>query len=86
MKPTIGRIVILHLTEEQQKALSGNHVDHTGKPSEHCRTAAAVVVQVWGSGSCVNLKVIGDSEKNLWVTSANEGTLPGNWQWPEIVR
>lgn len=80
MVPTEGRMVILHLTEEQRKKLGGNH--DTG---EHSHTVApAVIVKAWGNTetSVANLKVLGDSENNIWVTSAQQGTGPNQWEDP----
>jgi hypothetical protein len=34
----------------------------------------------------VNGQVILDGNDSLWVTSVKEGTDPGTWRWPEIVR
>lgn len=70
----IGDIVILNLTEDQQTKLGGNHDPKTG----NVKVAAAIVVAVW-SEPCLNLKVIGDSDNNLWVTSSSQGDQPGMW-------
>lgn len=84
MKPTIGRIVILFLTDEQKQKLGGNHVTAPATS----KTAPAMIVAVWGDEptSAVNLKVMGDSENNIWVTSATQGDQPGQWSWPVISK
>lgn len=81
MIPTTGRIVILKLTEAQKKELVDNHLSGVEE-------APAIIVKHWGTnenpGAC-NLKVFGDSQKDIWVTSVLEGTEPGNWHWPSRV-
>lgn len=59
---------------------------HTGN-----QTLPMLIVAVWpdeyGPGiPGVNGQVFLDGNDVLWVTSAVEGTLPGQWQWPPIVR
>jgi len=80
MKPTIGRTVVYHTTQEDQ-----NFFRRIGNSQDHL---PAVIVAVWGDSeeSCVNLKVIGDGPNDLWVTSRNQGTEPGQWSWPEIKK
>lgn len=73
-----GKIVILNLTDDQRKALGGNHT--TSPASES--TAPAIIVESW-SESTANLKVFGDSENNIWVTSAPKGDKPGEWKFAE---
>jgi len=75
MKPTIGRVVIYKPTAAQIVKMAN---------APNCNTAdflPATVVAVWGP-TTVNLKVHLDGEGDLWVTSASEGTLEGQWMWP----
>jgi hypothetical protein len=71
MKPTIGRIVIYHLDEEQAE-----------KINNYQSQAPAIITSV--HGELVNLKVLLDGENNLWATSRQEGTEEGKWSWPVI--
>lgn len=73
MKPTIGRIVIYHVSES-------DHSDLRTNSAQHC---PAIVVAVWGE-SCVNLKVFGDGDRApVWKTSVMLGDQPAQWSWPE---
>lgn len=86
MKPTIGRIVIYNLTPEQQVKLGGNHCTHYENGTvTGSNKAVAIIVAVW-SDTCVNLKVLGDSNNNLWVTSATQGDQLYQWNWPVIEK
>lgn len=71
MKPTIGRIVMYNMTQDDKNKINGNKMD----------VLPAVIVAVWGN-SCVNLKVISDGINDLWLTSKQEGNAPGCWNWP----
>jgi hypothetical protein len=73
MESTIGRIVIYHCDEEQQKQ------------NNFMKDAPAMITSVWNE-TCVNLKVNLDGEGTLWMTSVTEGTGERNWSWPEIVK
>lgn len=80
MKPTIGRIVIYKLSEqdkEQLKALGSQN------PNNGADEAPAMIVRTWGSDNCVNLRVIIDGNETLWRTSALLGDQPSQWRWPE---
>lgn len=81
MKPTIGRIVIYKLTQQDRDALKALG---SSNPNNGASEAPAIVVRVWGE-SCVNLKVMCDGEHTLWKTSSILGELDGNWQWPPRV-
>lgn len=79
MVPTIGRVVIYNTTKEDQKKM---------EDAPNCNEQEklpATIVAVW-SNECINLKVQLDGEGSFWVTSANKGDLPGEWNWPEIKR
>lgn len=69
MKPTIGRIVIYHCDEEEQKK-------NNFQP-----TAPAIITKPW-SDNCVNLRVILDGTEILWKTSCILGEANNNWSWP----
>jgi hypothetical protein len=60
---------------------------HVGNPVAEGDVVAMVVVRVWpdefGPGvDGVNGQVLLDGNDSLWVTSGQEGTEPGQWQWP----
>jgi hypothetical protein len=74
MKPTIGRIVLYHCTEEEQKSLNNHHT-----------VAPAIITAVW-SETTVNLKVLTDGNFNLWKTSVSLGDNSYNWNWPVIEK
>jgi hypothetical protein len=84
MEPTIGRIVVFHTTQAQQKAMEASHAFNRG-----CNVAKelpAIIVAVWGPDT-VNLKVFVDGGiGDLWVTSAHYGNTEGEWSWPEIKK
>lgn len=91
MKPTIGRVVIYHTTEQERNfnKLSGNLQYEL----------PAIIVAVH-SDTCVNLKVFPDGVGDMWKTSielAREGAKVGDtderlgapspegcWSWPVI--
>jgi hypothetical protein len=77
MIPSIGRIVIYKPREKELIKLGGNHENGTTE-------CPAIIVNVWGDteDSCANLKVIGDSDRNIWVTSASQGEAEGEWHEP----
>lgn len=75
MLPTIGRIVIYTVPEHTKNSINGNKQDEL----------PAVVVAVW-SATTINLKVITDGQNDIWVTSASEGTQPGQWHCPCTLR
>lgn len=77
MKPTLGRIVLYKPTAAQIVKMAN---------APNCNTSEllpAIVVAVW-SPTTVNLKVHLDGEGDLWATSAQQGTLEGQWMWPII--
>lgn len=74
MKPTIGRIVIFNVNENQREKLNN-----------YQPTAPAIITAVWGD-ECVNLKVLLDGESTIWVTSATLGTGENQWNWPVIEK
>lgn len=47
-------------------------------------TYPATVVEDWGGGDLVNLKVHLDGHDDFWATSRMEGGEPGRWAWPVI--
>lgn len=63
---------------------------HIGNVQAGNQTLPLLIVAVWpdeyGHGiPGVNGQVFLDGCDTLWVTSAKEGTLPGEWQWPPRV-
>lgn len=72
MKPTIGRIVILH---DKSKSWNGSYL------------APAIITRVW-SDICVNLTVFPDTLNTLSYTSVilNQSLDQDlGWSWPEKV-
>lgn len=88
MEISIGRMVHYHLHERDVERIrqmngSGNH-HYVGQ------IIPLIVVVVWkhefGEGKPgVNGQAILDGDSSLWVTSAGEGTEPGQWSWPPRV-
>ena len=79
MKPTIGRVVIYNTTEADKAKM-----DAASKMYGDCNKQdklPAIITAVWGP-TCVNLKIIADGYFDLWVTSANQGDQPMQWDWP----
>jgi len=74
MKPTIGRIVIFNVNENQREKLNN-----------YQPAAPAIITAVWGD-ECVNLKVLLDGESTIWVTSTTLGTGENQWNWPVIEK
>ena len=79
MKPTLGRTVIYHTTEQDREEMRLNPECNVQKD------LPAIIVAVW-SDECVNLKVICDGNMELWKTSVTLGTDEYNWSWPEIKK
>lgn len=77
-KPSIGRIVIYKLTEED-KEISRKAGDNVTDE------VPAIIVNVW-SDTCLNLRVFVDGNYTWWKTSTPEGDQPGNWHWPVIQK
>lgn len=81
MKPTIGRVVIYNTTSaDKAKMEAANTLNGSCNTQDKL---PAIITAVW-SDECVNLKVITDGNLDLWVTSANKGDEPMNWNWPVI--
>ena len=80
-KPTIGRIVHYNPSLTDVAKMDAASVLNGGcnRPNK----LAAIVTAVW-SDSCVNLRVVCDGNLDLWITSANIGDQPGQWNWPVI--
>jgi hypothetical protein len=78
MEPTIGRIVLFTLDEQNEKRIT----EENGNNATCSPVLPAVIVKVW-SASCVNLKVLTDGPKDLWVTSVSFGTGPRTCAWPQ---
>jgi hypothetical protein len=74
MKPSVGRIVLVPMDPT-----TNNGAD----------VAPAVVTRVW-SDTCINVRVLADSENLLWRTSVThveslDGAAPHNWAWPPRI-
>lgn len=77
MKPTIGRIVIYHTTEQERQEMRGP----TCNSQQHL---PALVVAVWPTTISIRVFSDGRPTTDLWKTSINEGTEEGQWSWPVI--
>jgi hypothetical protein len=89
--PTIGRTVLYSLTKSDVSRIERLRIEVSRmNPHAEGQKVPLTVVLVWpneyGDGvPGVNGQAILDGEGTLWVTSAKEGTEPGQWSWPEIV-
>ena len=72
MKPTVGRIVIYHVGENDPSELRNNHA----------KDLPAIVVASWRD-DCANLKIFTDGPTDAWKTSVAEGEGPYCWSWPK---
>jgi len=64
---------------------------HIGNPHSEGQVLPLVVCRVWdnefGEGvDGINGQVFLDGNDALWVTSAREGSDPGQWSWPTIQK
>jgi len=101
MKPTIGRIVLYKLTEEDAKQINRRRTHsqsiadrikedkwpigaqaHIGNEVQAGHEVPMIVIRPW-SATCINGQALLDGNDTLWVTSALQGDLEGNWQWPK---
>jgi hypothetical protein len=98
---SIGRTVHYKLSEGDVQRIQAarkdapNHAEtgfqkHQGNPVAVGDEVPMVVVRVWpdefGPGKVgVNGQAFLDGNDSLWVCSAQEGTEPGQWHWPERV-
>lgn len=85
MIPSIGRIVVYVLTEEDARAigaLSGRK-NHPSAGEEY----PALIVRTWGvePTSAVQLQVFYDGDGSYWATSRVQGDQPGTWHQPPRV-
>lgn len=74
VKPTIGRIV--HFVVPNEHAIEANN---------GAKEVPAMVTNVFGDGTLVNLKVFTDGVYDTWRTSVHysEEKVPYSWHWPE---
>ena len=97
-QPTIGRIVLYTLTEDDAQAINKRRDDFKA----HLRTdgyADTGYVAHFGNearegdvypavvlrvwdGDVINAKVLLDGTDTFWATSRYEGINPGTWAWP----
>ncbi len=91
MIPTIGRIVHYRLSENDALRINKNWQSGVGgNASSGGDIVPLIIVRVWpdefGAGiPGINGQAILDGHDTLWVTSAHEGTEPGQWSWPPRV-
>lgn len=86
MQPTKGRTVLYKLSAHDaltigQKRASAGIAGNTAAEGD---IFPATVVQDWGGGGSVNLKVHLDGHDDFWATSRTEGEHPGQWACPAI--
>ncbi len=95
MKPTIGRIVLYTLSEQDAEAITKRRLDfrrhrttdsYTGNPVEAGQTYPAIIVRTWGdtSEALVQLRVLLDGTDDLWATSVGVAAepTPRHYTWP----
>jgi hypothetical protein len=79
MNELLGQIMLFRLGSNQLARINAEHI--TGA---HCNSyqlgdqVPMIVVRDWGD-EMVNGKLLLDGDFDLWVTSAREGTEPGQW-------
>lgn len=92
--PTIGRIVIYKLSEEDAATIQIRRVEGTQASmalANHAHAGQefpAMVVRTWGDqpDSRVNLKVFLDGADNFWATSRVVGDRPGEYHWMDYQK
>ncbi len=92
MTPTIGRIVHYKLSPEDIGRIQARRAAAGFEFNTHDAgdIVPLVIVRVWpdewGPGiPGVNGQALLDGPDTAWVTSAREGSEPGQWSWPERV-
>lgn len=97
MQPTIGRVVLYTLTEDDANAINRRRAGRAtreradvttyGNRAEAGQIFPATVVRVWPpeSAPLCNLQVNLDGADGAWVTSRAEGDKPGTWSWPPLA-
>ena len=95
---TIGRIVHYILSEQDAENINRRRVAkpydpgwppgaqaHVGNFVKAGEIVPMIVCVVWTNepNSGVNGQAFLDGNDSLWVTSAQQGTTPGTWQWPK---
>ena len=53
---------------------------HIGNESREGQILPMVIVGIW-SDTCVNGQVFLDGNDSFWITSAQQGNAPGNWNY-----
>lgn len=85
MKPTIGHVVILTISEEQAKKINEHRAVNSrvlgGNVAQAGEQYPLIVTAVW-SESCLNGQAMLDGNDTLWITSAQQGDAHGQWRWP----
>lgn len=75
-RPSLGRVVIVKLSESQLAQIPNRNSGATECP--------AIIVRVW-SDTCVNLQCLLNGPHQLWITSVVLGDGDGQWHWPVFV-
>ncbi len=100
-KVSVGRIVHYRLTSEDAEAINRRREHakanlekmreekpgfqaHIGNRVSRGEIVPLQVTNVW-EGNRVNGQATLDGNDSLWVTSADQGVLNGQWFWPERV-
>lgn len=98
MTPTTGRIVHYRLTEQDCTEINRRRTDskrhfadntgdapgwqaHVGNRANPGEVMPLMIVRAWPGGR-VNGQVTLDGNDSLWVCSAGEGHMDGQWNWP----
>jgi hypothetical protein len=85
MNPTLGRIVLYTLNEQDAAMIRNQRIAANGgmlgNRVETGQVYPAIVVRTFG-GSAANLQVLLDGPDTYWATSRAEGDGEGRWAWP----
>lgn len=95
--PTVGRIVLYCLTEDDAAAVNRRRehrggpvlgIAHTGNVAHEGDVLPMLIVAVWGAhpGAAVNGQVFLDGNDTLWVRSVVVGNEPGRFNWPNRIQ
>jgi hypothetical protein len=89
MKPSIGRIVHIVLTQEHAASIKSNP-HFRGKAPEAEEVYPLIITRVWpkatyDDGLTINGQLIIDGFGGIhWMTSVRHGDQPGQWRWPQV--
>ena len=91
MIPTVGRIVLYTLTEDDAEHINRRRMigaqAHIGNDVAGGYEFPMIIVQPWGADptSAVNGQVFLDGNDTFWATSRWAGEGPGTWRWPPRI-